>query len=125
VIAAGLLGVAAALWLGGGNLLPVPATAFGAELLGCWAFLVATLAGWVVLRPAVESMSQRLALPAFGAAGLLGLARMWPALESGPARVCWTVGCLALLLVGLAVASDLRLHLKTMRSSRRHAVPRR
>ncbi len=104
VITAGLLAVAAALWVGGAGLLPVPAAAFGAELLGCWAFFVATLAGWVVLRPTMESRPQQLALPAFGAAGVLGLARTWPALDPDPARLWWTVGCLALLIAGLAVA---------------------
>jgi hypothetical protein len=106
VITAGLLGVAVALWVGGTSPLPVPAAAFGAELLGCWAFFVATLAGWVVLRPTRESRPQQLALPAFGAAGLLGLARTWPALDSGPVRVWWTVGCLVLLVAGVVCARN-------------------
>ena len=93
--------------VGGARLLPVRATPFGAELLGCWAFFAATLAGWVVLRPAVESVPQRLGLPAFGAAGLLALVRTWPALDPGLARVWWTVGCLALLVAGLAVSLNL------------------
>ena len=84
-IAVGLLGVAAGLWFGGSRWLPVPSGAFGAELLGCWSFFAASLAVGVALRPAVETAPQRLALPAFGAAGLLGLARTWPA-TSTPAR---------------------------------------
>ena len=102
-VAAGLLGVAAGLWFGGSSWLPVAAGAFGAELLGCWAFFAASLAVWVVLRSAVETVPQRLALPAFGAAGLLGLARTWVALEPGPVRWWWTVGCLVLLVIGLAI----------------------
>ena len=89
VIGAGLLTVAGALWWGGPGLLPVRASAFGAELLGCWAFFVATLAGWVVLRPGAESVPQRLGLPAFGAAGLLGLARDLAGARTGPARWWW------------------------------------
>lgn len=108
LIAVGLLGVAVALWLVGARLLPVPATPFGAELLGCWAFFAATLAGWVVLRPAVESVPQRLGLPAFGAAGLLALVRTWPALEPGPARLWWVLGCLALLICALSLSKGAR-----------------
>ena len=97
-----------ALWWGGPSLLPVRASAFGAELLGCWAFFVATLAGWMALRPGAESVPQRLGLPVFGAAGLLGLARTWPALELGPARLAWILGCAALLLCALSLSVGAR-----------------
>jgi hypothetical protein len=103
VIAIGLVAVAVLLWFGGNGSLPVRATEFGAELLGCWAFFVASLAVWVVLRPAVGSVPQRLTIPAFGAAGLLGLARTWPAQDPGPARLWWIVGCVALLVCGLSL----------------------
>jgi hypothetical protein len=63
VIAVVLLDVAAALCFRGASLLPVQASAFGAELLGCWAFFVATLVVWVVLRPPAGTVPQRLARP--------------------------------------------------------------